>query len=908
MKGILLILFVPLLLCLSNRASAQQTGLQGINYQAIARDAFGAVYKMKAIQVRFSILDGSEAGPASYVEIQNAQTSAQGLFSLQIGKGVPVTGEFKNIPWGNGNQYLQVDIDPDALGNFIPLGVMPFMSVPYALYAANGGGGGGGGSIAITWLGSLPSNPMNAIENQAYYNSTDKKAYIYDKDGNWQILAQDGNSGVSMVWLGSFATAPADPQLNQAYYNMTDKKAYIYDGSAWQVMSQDGVNGTQGVSISWQGTFATAPASPTLNQAYYNTTDRTSYIYDGTAWQILAEGGSGFKIKSLEYLKTGRTQLITTVPDTVTSSARAWLAGGNEKTDGSADFIGTLDSVPLLFKTNGNGVINEKMRINAGPGVLINGTSDTTVLQGLGVLAVYSGNAPGATNTSSAMPLNAINAYAGGTSSAVFGRNYSSGIGVKGVGNTGIGVFGFTQTKQGTGVQGDNGFTGGGIGVRGRTAAPAITGSDVTSYSAGVFGHGNNAGGVGVLAIGNGIDPLSTSNPIPLPTGTGTVLGGAGVVALGTNYGVFSIGSGLNVGNGVVGSGGNTVITVRPTVPTKGSGVSGTSNNIAVAGFALASTSTNPELERWAGYFEYGFRNPVNGFTSTYVQTYLAGRVDSQGTRVYSGIASTAPKSTIVNDEAGNRRLLYCTEAPEILFQDFGAGDLKDGIAHVDLESLLTRTIRVDEKHPLKVFIQLEGECNGVFVTNKSAKGFDVKELQGGKSNVSFTWQIVASRADETDADGVRIAYSDARFGKAPAPVQKYTDPGPQYPAQKAELKAEEAAVVNTAFSNLQFSTGKAEIKSTSFSSLDNIANLLKSHPEWSLKLSGHTDDEGTAAANQELSEKRSEAVKQYLESKGVEAGQISTIGYGQTKPLTTNHTKADREKNRRVEMEIFTK
>ncbi|SFD90866.1 Outer membrane protein OmpA [Chitinophaga sp. CF118] len=898
MKGILLILIVPLLICLSINTQAQQTGLQGINYQAIARNAKGEVLALQAIQVKFSILDGSEAGSASYVEIQNATTTAQGLFTLMIGKGQTQLGSFSNIPWSNGNQYLQVEIDINGSGTFLMIGVMPFMSVPYALYAANGGsGGGGGGSVAINWLGSYAVAPASAIENQAYYNSTDKKAYIYDSTGTWQILAQDGIPGTSIFWLGTFTTDPTAPGLNQAYYNTTDKKAYIYDGTAWQILSQDGV---QGVSISWQGTFATAPASPSLNQAYYNTTDRTSYIYDGTAWQILAEGGSGFTIKTLDYKPTGHVQLTTSALDTVTSTGRTWLIGGNQATDGSADFIGTLDSTAFIIKTNGNGIIQERMRFNAGPGILINGTADTTVLQGTGVLAVYSGNAPLALNTTPNVPLNGINAYAGGNSAAIFGRNYSGGFGVKGVSNTGYGIYGYGSNKNSYPVRGENSSINGGYGIYGVTMSPALSSS--ISYGSGIIGYSlNTAAGVGVLGVGNKIDLLSPT-ALPLPTGAGGVLGGAGVVGIGTNVGTFNVGTTVASGVGVAGGGNNQ----KPVVPVGGAGVSGNSLNIGVAGYAQTTNTSDPEVKRWGGYFEYRVQT-INPLVFTpLVYTYLAGRYDTASTRMYLGITSNAPKATIVKDDNGNRRLLYCTEAPEVLFQDFGEGQLKNGITHIDLERLLTRSIRVDEKHPLKVFIQLEGECNGVFVTNKSAKGFDVKELQGGKSDVSFTWQIVASRADEIDVDGVRIAYSDSRFGAAPGPLPAAQDSVQTSPV-KATLKTEEEAVVNKAFKNLQFSTGKAEISKSSLSSLDNIATLLQAHPEWHLKLSGHTDSEGTPALNQELSEKRSEAVKQYLQTKGVDAKHISAIGYGQTKPLTTNQTKAEREKNRRVEMEIFT-
>jgi outer membrane protein OmpA-like peptidoglycan-associated protein len=900
MKAILLILIVPLLMFWSGSAKAQQTGLQGINYQAIARDGKGAVMALRMLQVKFSILDGSPAGTATYVEIhQNVPTSIQGLFTLSIGTGTPQFGSFANIQWSKGNQYLQVDIDITGDGTYLPIGVTPFMSVPYALYAANGGSGGGSNgtsAVSITWLGTFAAAPSPALENQAYYNSTDRKSYIYDSTGTWTTITEDGTPGVSVFWLGTFATEPAGPALNQAYYNTTDKKAYIYDGTVWQILAQDGI---PGVSLNWLGAFATAPVSPTLNQGYYNTADRASYIYDGTTWQVLAEGGSGFVIKSLYYKESGEAVLTTSLGDSVVTPGRTWLVGGNKGTDGNADFIGTLDANPLIIKTGGNGTANERIRFTNGPGIIMNGISDTAVVQGLALLTVFSGNTDLGINQDPILK-NGINAYAAGNSAAISGRNSSTGYGVKGVASAGIGVFGYASNRGSVPVRGETSSNNGGYGVVGATASPGVFNS-TSNYGSGVLGLGGNADGIGVLGVGNNIDYRTS---IPLSNGVGSYPMGAGLAGVGNPFGTYSVGL-STTGVGVLGGGTG----LKPIVPTSGAGVSGSSYNVGVSGFAVASNAGNPELSRWGGYFEYKSANSFAGVTLVY--SYLAGRLfdTPSGTNIYVGIASSGVKSTIVKDDAGDRRLLFCTESPEVLFQDFGAGQLKNGTTHIDLERLLTKSIRVDEKHPLKVFIQLEGECNGVYVTNKSDKGFDVKELQGGKSDVPFTWQIVASRADETDAAGARIGYSDARFARAPDPM-KTIQPDTVATAAapiKAVLKTEEAAVVNKAFSNLQFSTAKAEIAASSFSSLDKMATLLLAHPEWNLKLSGHTDNEGTAAFNQTLSEKRSEAVKQYLESKGVAAKRVTTIGYGQTKPLTTNQTKAEREKNRRVEMEIFT-
>ena len=114
--------------------------------------------------------------------------------------------------------------------------------------------------------------------------------------------------------------------------------------------------------------------------------------------------------------------------------------------------------------------------------------------------------------------------------------------------------------------------------------------------------------------------------------------------------------------------------------------------------------------------------------------------------------------------------MLSAPEAPENLFQDYGTGKLVNGKATIQLDPVYSKNISVSTAHPLRVFIQLEGDCKGVYVTNKTQNGFEVIELNGGTSNVEFTWFATANRADETRTDGFVLKYSQERFTKAPKP------------------------------------------------------------------------------------------------------------------------------------------
>ncbi len=160
--------------------------------------------------------------------------------------------------------------------------------------------------IGITWKGTQTAHPASPQPNWAYYNSTDKKAYIFDGSA-WQILAESitgpqgpaGANGVSIAWQGSLPAHPATPTLNWAYYNTADGKSYIYNGTSWQVLASDGQIGPQGpagISLVWKGTLASPPANPQMNWAYYNGYEKRSYVWNGSKWQVLSRDGDALPI------------------------------------------------------------------------------------------------------------------------------------------------------------------------------------------------------------------------------------------------------------------------------------------------------------------------------------------------------------------------------------------------------------------------------------------------------------------------------------------------------------------------------------------------------------------------------------------------------------------------------------
>ncbi len=101
----------------------------------------------------------------------------------------------------------------------------------------------------------------------------------------------------------------------------------------------------------------------------------------------------------------------------------------------------------------------------------------------------------------------------------------------------------------------------------------------------------------------------------------------------------------------------------------------------------------------------------------------------------------------------------------------------------------------------------------------------------------------------------------------------------------------------------INFDTDADHIKPESKPTLDKIVAMLKSKSPWKLTIEGHTDSTSTPQHNQDLSERRAASVKAYLQAGGVDAARLKTVGYGATKPVTSNDTELGRSQNRRVEL-----
>jgi hypothetical protein len=235
-------------------------------------------------------------------------------------------------------------------------------------------------------------------------------------------------------------------------------------------------------------------------------------------------------------------------------------------------------------------------------------------------------------------------------------------------------------------------------------------------------------------------------------TGAAAGVFGEATAASGASFGVVGT-SGSAAGVGVkgeattTGTSATSLGVLGTAAASNGVGVRGTgAGGFGVQGIA---TGTGMAVQGLGHFGVYGYCTTTSGG---------AGLVGDKGAGVYAAIITGAvvingdltvtgsyPKSAAVRHPDGTLRRLYCTESPESYFEDFGSAQLSGGQVTVSIEPIFRELIRTDA-----YFVQLtpEGDCRGLFVTNKTPSSFTVREVQGGTSNVGFTYRLVAKRKD----------------------------------------------------------------------------------------------------------------------------------------------------------------
>jgi hypothetical protein len=546
------------------------------------------------------------------------------------------------------------------------------------------------------------------------------------------------------VFLWTVAHAQITP-LGDAYTNTADPTTNY---GAKTLLDVDGATQTTYIQFNLASIPATASVSQATLKLYVNsvvTAGSFNVDYVNGAWSEGTIDSSnapplGAAIASNVSVTTADKNQYILV--NVTSAVQAWL-NGSEANNGLAlvansKFNATFDSkestttshpaeLDIAF-AGGDGTITG-VNTASGSGLTGGGTSGTlnlSLTNGCAASQVlqWNGSAWACSNAGTGS-ITGVTAGAdltgGGTSGNVTLNLNTTQVPLLAANNTFTGnntisasttdaVDAYTSGSGKTGVYANAGSTTGSNGVI-AYGATGVAGYTTVGGSIAVYGDaGNSSGSNGVVGYGaTGV------------AGNSTITGSYGTYGNGST-GVWgsSNGTGANVGvSGTTGSG----IAVQGTAA---QGFAGWFEDDAADIAALVAINNAPPNDEADAFYAQGY--------SGYCQFDTAGDLFCSGS-----------KSAVVPVDGGTRKVaLYAVEAPENWFEDYGSGQLSSGSARIDLEPTFAQTVNTDLDY--HVFLTPRGECEGLYVTNLTSSGFEVRELHHGLSSVAFDYRIIAKR------------------------------------------------------------------------------------------------------------------------------------------------------------------
>lgn len=353
-------------------------------------------------------------------------------------------------------------------------------------------------------------------------------------------------------------------------------------------------------------------------------------------------------------------------------------------------------------------------------------------------------------------------------------RPGSGGTGVQGNGSgIGWGVAGFGGNATPRTVNVDPSASAGVLGQGGlgpQGGGPGVAGVGGPNSGVGVYGQGRGpgqqgeAGGPGVKGIGGSNSSADNADGVQ-GFGSGTFSGVAGFGGGNSGTGVFGLGGGPG-GPGVRG-----IVAGGPnTVPSRAAGVFGQGNETGSVGvqgigpFGVHGVARG--IAGDTGVVAEGQSNGIGIFASGGQAGFFGGDVDifggslavSHDLSVSGNLSVLGSKSAVVPFPDGSHRQLYCLESPDSWFEDFGNGHLTGGRARIELDPDFATTINTDGYH---VFITEYDDHNGLFVTNRTNTGFEVR-AKTSASEAAFSYRVVAKRKD----------IAPARFAKTTLPTR----------------------------------------------------------------------------------------------------------------------------------------
>jgi hypothetical protein len=305
-----------------------KAGIQGINFQGVARSANGTIIAASNISLRLSIIAKSVDATPEYVETKTVVTNTQGIFSIVVGDASnnTITGNFKNINWADAPKFLKVEMDPAGVTNFISMGATQLQYVPYSFYslgvaAANvngilplAKGGTGVGSIgelktALGNYGNVDSIGNIKVGNNVLAKTQKTPATFFTSMNKNNVNIGIGDSALFSNTIGAYNIAIGNKSLaynkvggfntSVGYGAMLDMGN---DTSTWQGWANTAV-GSTALMRNRNGSGNIAMGSGTLE---LGTTGNMNAGYGMDALHFAnGDNNTGMGDSALSYLNTG---------------------------------------------------------------------------------------------------------------------------------------------------------------------------------------------------------------------------------------------------------------------------------------------------------------------------------------------------------------------------------------------------------------------------------------------------------------------------------------------------------------------------------------------------------------------------------------------------------------------------
>jgi hypothetical protein len=399
--------------------------------------------------------------------------------------------------------------------------------------------------------------------------------------------------------------------------------------------------------------------------------------------------------------------------------------------------------------------------------------------------------------------------FRSGNSGAIFQAtqtNNTSGAGIAGVaeGTTGIGV-------EGSGVTGVSGFglsNGTGVSGQGGTGVYGFS-SPTTGFARATVGvlNTNAAGSAAVYGIGQsfsgqtfGVQGYNFANTDFAAGVSGVAdgdqnktIGVTGISLSPNGTGLWGLGQGQSVTGGIIGCCSIGIWGDTSSNAPFAAGVVGTADD-AQGIVALNNSTNSAHVTAKVINFEKTTHNVAVLFASG---SFGSCTSDTDGNLNCTG--TITPTVSVAN--GAKQVALYSMASPQNWFEDFGSGQLSGGASTVALDPAFAETVAANSEY--HVFLTPEGECRGLYVGHKTANGFEVHELGGGQSNVSFAFRIVALRRGyETvrleDKTEMLAKMKDSMPKPSAIPATRWTPPVRPKPFSAPALPANHADIVPT--------------------------------------------------------------------------------------------------------------